>query len=156
MRERYHLVSQDVLKTERNGLMITLTKGSRSQVKYRHPVTGDLIELSYNPIKTQLPTIAQRPDNILSLSKKGYDQAIEYIFDAKYRINPALEGSDYTYISPTPGAQSDDIKTMHRYRDAIVYSSDYGLYERSMVGAYVLFPYKHEEEYRSHHSFKSI
>ena len=156
LRGRYHLVSQDILKTERNGFTITLTKGSRSQVKYRHPVTGDLIELSYNPIKTQLPTIAQRPDNILSLSKKGSDHTFEYIFDAKYRINPALEGSDYTHISATPGPQVDDINTMHRYRDAIVYSKDYGLYERSMVGAYVLFPYKHEEEYRSHHFFKSI
>lgn len=156
LRGRYRLVSQDILKTERNGFLITLTKGARSQVKFRHPATGDLIELSYNPMKTQLPTVAQKPDNVLRLVKKGSEHAFEYIFDAKYRINPALQGSDYAYISTTPGPQVEDINTMHRYRDAIVYSKGYGYYERSIVGAYVLFPYKNEEEYRSHHFFKSI
>ncbi len=45
---------------------------------------------------------------------------------------------------------------MHRYRDAIVYGKGYGPYERTMVGAYVLFPYKNEEIYRSHHFYQSI
>ena len=62
-----------------------------------------------------------------SLEKKTVNQAgkkvkYEYVFDAKYRVNPALEGSDYyNTISHTPGPETDDINTMHRYRDAIVY-----------------------------------
>ena len=39
---------------------------------------------------------------------------------------------------------------MHRYRDAIVYlDSTTQEYERSMYGAYVLFPYPNEELYRA-------
>lgn len=156
LRKQYHLVSQDILKMKRTGLSITLTKGSRSLVRFRHPITGDLIELYYNPMKTQLPTVAQQPDNVLRLSKTGAERSFEYIFDAKYRINPALQDTEQTYIGDTPGPREDDINTMHRYRDAIVYGKGYGPYEHSTVGAYVLFPYKDEEEYRFHHFYKSI
>lgn len=80
-----------------------------------------------------------------------------YVFDAKYRVNPALEGSDYyNTISHTPGPETDDINTMHRYRDAIVYHNGADPYERTMFGAYVLFPYANKEEYRNHKFFESI
>jgi hypothetical protein len=45
---------------------------------------------------------------------------------------------------------------MHRYRDAIVYEKGAAGYERTMFGAYVLFPYSNREEYRDHPFFKSI
>lgn len=46
---------------------------------------------------------------------------------------------------------------MHRYRDAIVYQEKgSGEYERSMFGAYVLFPYPDEERYKTHRFYKSI
>lgn len=81
----------------------------------------------------------------------------EYVFDAKYRVNPALEGTDYyASVSHKPGPEVDDINTMHRYRDAIVYQNGADLYERTMFGAYVLFPYGNEEEYRTHKFFGSI
>ena len=44
---------------------------------------------------------------------------------------------------------------MHRYRDAIV-SEEHSRFERSMVGAYVLFPYKDEQQYKEHRFYKSI
>ena len=162
MKDRYELISQDIVKVQGNGLFVSLVKGASSKVKYRNPENGELITLSYNPKSGQVPTVAQKPDNVLSLEKKTVSQAgkkvkYEYVFDAKYRVNPALEGSDYyNTISHTPGPETDDINTMHRYRDAIVYHNGADPYERTMFGAYVLFPYANKEEYRNHKFFESI
>ncbi len=159
MKDRYELVSQDIVKVQGNGLYVSLVKGSRSRVKYRNPANGEVITLSYNPKEKELPTGTQRPDNVLKLRKKGADTEYEYVFDAKYRINPALPGTDYyETISHKPGPEVGDINTMHRYRDAIVYQNGASPYERTMFGAYVLFPYpgKNEEDYRSHRFYESI
>lgn len=162
MKDRYELISQDIVKVRGNGLFVSLVKGSSSKVKYRNPDNGEVITLSYNPKSGQVPTVAQMPDNVLCLEKKIVNQAgkkvkYEYVFDAKYRVNPALEGSDYyNTISHTPGPEIDDINTMHRYRDAIVYDNGADFYERTMFGAYVLFPYANKEEYRNHKFFESI
>lgn len=162
MKDRYELISQDIVKVQGNGLFVSLVKGSSSKVKYRNSENGEVITLSYNPKSGQVPTVAQKPDNVLSLEKKTVNQVgkkvkYEYVFDAKYRVNPALEGSDYyNTISHTPGPETDDINTMHRYRDAIVYHNGADPYERTMFGAYVLFPYANKEEYRNHEFFESI
>ncbi len=162
MKDRYQLISQDIVKIQGNGLFVSLVKGSPSKVKYLNPENGEIITLSYNPKKGSVPTVTQKPDNVLSLEKKtlnreGKKVKYEYVFDAKYRINPALEGTDYyTSISHKPGPEVDDINTMHRYRDAIVYQNGAEPYERIMFGAYVLFPYGNEEEYRSHKFYESI
>ena len=157
MKEKYELVSQDIIKVQGNGLYVSLVKGRGSQVRYRNPVNGETITLSYNPKAIDVPTIAQRPDNVLTLKKNGADINYEYVFDAKYRINPALPGTDYyASISHHPGPEVGDINTMHRYRDAIVYHNDASPYERIMFGAYVLFPYKNEAEYETHKFYQSI
>ncbi len=90
----------------------------------------------------------------------------EYVFNAKYRINPALPNTIYSNtIASTPGPEIDDINTMHRYRDTIVArkQTESGTaillpdtYERKMFGAYILFPYHNEEGYKSHRFYKSI
>ena len=157
MKERYQLISQDVIQVQGNGLYVSLVKGSASRVKYRNPVNGETITLSYNPKESVTPTGAQRPDNVLTLEKKGAKTSYEYVFDAKYRINPALPGTDYYQsISHKPGPEISDINTMHRYRDAIVYQSGASPYERKMFGAYVLFPYRNIPEYKNHKFYKSI
>ena len=74
-----------------------------------------------------------------------------YIFDAKYRIGFSEEGM--------VGPKEEDINTMHRYRDAIVYENTKltpNVFEKTMFGAYVLFPYAREEEYKEHPFYKSI
>ena len=169
MKERYKLLSQDIIRVQGSGLYVSLVKGTGSTVKYLDPRNGDVITLSYNPKAVALPTVTQRPDNVLTLEKKGakkdakkgertddtYDYA--YVFDAKYRIDPALPGTEYyDTISHDPGPKVDDINTMHRYRDAIVYDSDAAPMQRTMFGAYVLFPYGNEERYRSHRFYQSI
>jgi len=157
MKDRYQLVSQDIIRTQGNGLYISLVKGQGSKVKYRDTGTGEVITLSYNPKVVDIPTVSQRPDNVLTLEKNGSDTRYEYIFDAKYRINPALPGSDYyNSVSHKPGPEVSDINTMHRYRDAIVYQNGASPFERTMFGAYVLFPYGNEKEYRHHRFFESI
>ena len=45
---------------------------------------------------------------------------------------------------------------MHRYRDAIVYQNGASPYERTMFGAYVLFPYSDLERYKTHRFYRSI
>ena len=157
MKEKYELVSQDIIRVSGTGLAVSLIKGQRSQVKYRDLKTGEIITLSYNPKEVNVPTVTQRPDNVLCLRKRGSDTEYEYVFDAKYRINPSIEGTDYHLtISGTPGPEVDDINTMHRYRDAIVYHRGASPFERTMFGAYVLFPYANEEEYKNHRFFESI
>ena len=155
LKKKYRLVTQDLIRVNGTGLMVNLVKGQASQVRYTDEKNGDQILLSYNPEKRRLPTVNQRPDNVLSLTKRGSRLEYEYIFDAKYRIDPALPGSYYQAMFKTPGPKEDDINTMHRYRDAIV-SEEKDRYERGMVGAYVLFPYGNEKEYQGHQFYQSI
>lgn len=157
LKSKYKLIKQDLIKVDSSGLFITLSKGNKASVTYENPQNGERFTILYNPTITGLPTVSQRPDNILSLKKHKSKIKYEYIFDAKYRVNPALEGSSYKEAYQTPGPEEDDINTMHRYRDAIVQDSIQGNdFERTMFGAYVLFPYADIDEYRNHKFYQSI
>jgi hypothetical protein len=101
------------------------------------------------------PTTTQKPDTVLSIAKKGKDYSFNYVFDAKYRIDFAVEDSYYGNRYKTPGPLEEDINTMHRYRDSIV-ARQKGPYERTAFGAYVLFPWEDEAGYTDHHFYKSI
>jgi hypothetical protein len=99
-----------------------------------------------------LPTVSQRPDNVIQLASE--DRL--YILDAKYRLafDPEYE-SRYGGVGPT----IDDINTMHRYRDAIVIPHPLKPreFQRGIVqGAAVLFPFRDESAYRNHRFFKSL
>lgn len=159
--QKYKLVKQDIIKVNRNGIFVTLDRSQSAKMVYQNPVNGEQFILYYNAIpgSDKTPTVSQRPDNVLTLKKKdaGWVKEYKYIFDAKYRLDPAYEGTPYHQRYGQPGPNEEDINTMHRYRDAIVYQEKgSGEYERSMFGAYVLFPYPHEERYKAHHFYKSI
>lgn len=157
LKAKYKLIKQDLIKIDNSGLFVTLSKGKKAAVTYENPQNGERFTISYNPPINGLPTVSQKPDNILSLKKHKSKIKYEYIFDAKYRINSALEGSSYKEVYLSPGPEEDDINTMHRYRDAIVQDSVQGNeFERTMFGAYVLFPYKDNEEYKNHKFYESI
>ncbi|WP_042166670.1 restriction endonuclease-like protein [Paenibacillus gorillae] len=158
---KYKIVKQDIIQVNRSGIFVTLDRSRSAQMVYENPVNGEQFILYYNslPESEKTPTLNQRPDNVLTLKKKdaGKIKEYKYVFDAKYRLNVADAGSSYHRSYGQPGPEEEDINTMHRYRDAIVYQEKgTGDYERSMFGAYVLFPYPDEQLYKDHHFYKSI
>ncbi|WP_371264696.1 DUF2357 domain-containing protein [Paenibacillus sp. CF384] len=156
---KYELLKQDIIKVNRAGVFVTLDKTQKAKMVYRNPKNDEVFTLYYNtlPKGEQTPTISQRPDNVLTLKKNDSKTVYKYIFDAKYRLDPAYEGTPYKRDYKTPGPVESDINTMHRYRDAIVYEDEQdNELERSMFGAYVLFPYQDEEQFKDHRFYKSI
>ena len=156
LRNHYTLKSPDIIKVDRRGVTIDLVKGKPSRVTFLNTKTGERIYLAYNPSEIATQTVSQRPDNVLELEKKGSGSAYKYVFDAKYRIEMNPDGQFYP--DSRPGPKVDDINTMHRYRDAIVYENPESrfTFEKTMFGAYILFPYADEEEYKDHRFYKSI
>lgn len=163
--KKYRLIKQDIIRVNRSGLFVTLDKTQRAKVDYENPRNGERFTLYYNALPSEdqhrdPPTLAQRPDNVLALHKHDANRepkVYKYVFDAKYRINPAYEGTWYHQQYKQPGPEEDDINTMHRYRDAIVFQEKGATdFERSMFGAFVLFPYADQEKFREHRFYKSI
>lgn len=121
-------------------------KGEHSRILFKK---GDveLAELVYNPKHNDkendsismenivVPTVAQKPDIVLQLTKHDLqkDMKMTYLFDAKYRIDGRVNGVD------TP--PEDAINQMHRYRDAIYYK-EHAKEElkKEVIGGYILFP----------------
>lgn len=152
---KYTMISQDIVQVKRDGLFVNLETNKMARRVFQHPITKEEITLTYQKYEGNLPTTAQKPDTMLSIEKKGKDYTFNYIFDAKYRIDYALEGSYYQLKYQIPGPMEEDINTMHRYRDSIVAVNN-GPYERTAFGAYVLFPWFDEDAYQEHHFYKSI
>ena len=158
LKKKYKLISSDLLKINRNGITVSLVKGKRSSLTYENPMTNERFTVHYN-FTTASKTVNQKPDNILSMHKDGSSKSYEFIFDAKYKIDYRKE---YIKAYNTPGPKEEDINTMHRYRDAII--SDYSNEQRNnsmnvenpVFGAFVLFPYNNEEEFKKNKFYKSI
>jgi uncharacterized protein len=136
-------------------LFVNLDTNQKAERKFEHPITKERITLTYQKYEGRLPTISQKPDTMLTISKKGKDYQFNYVFDAKYRVDYAQKDSYYKSRYHSPGPLEDDINTMHRYRDSLVVMQN-GPYERTAFGAYVLFPWWDEEGYREHPLYKSI
>jgi hypothetical protein len=154
--EKYQLIKNDLIDVNYQGIYVKLNKGSSSRIEYENPVTGERFTLSYNQYEGEKITTGQKPDNVLTLNKDGSAVEYKFIFDAKYRINPAYPGGDYyKAYNGIPGPEEDTINSMHRYRDAIVERYK-DAHERVVVGAFVLFPYHDEERFKEHHFYKSI
>lgn len=153
--KKYTQLSQDIIRVNSNGLYVNLNTSQKAERTFEHPVTKEKITLTYQKVEAGLPTITQKPDTMLAISKKGKDFTYNYVFDAKYRIDYAQEESGYYTRYKTPGPLEEDINTMHRYRDSLVYLNN-GPYERTAFGAYVLFPWGDEEAYKEHPLYQSI
>ncbi|MFB5193471.1 DUF2357 domain-containing protein [Neobacillus sp. KR4-4] len=154
---KYTMISNDIIKVNRNGLFVNLDTNRKAERKFEHPITKEKIFLTFQKSERDLPTIYQKPDTMLTISKKGKDYLYNYVFDAKYRVDYAQEGSFYRDRYKTPGPLEEDINTMHRYRDSlVVMNNEDGPFERTAFGAYVLFPWDGEEEYREHLLYQSI
>lgn len=134
-------------RMEMNGLFTwELGKGEHSRILFKKD-NVELAELVYNPKSTdrendsiglkdlEAPTVPQKPDIVLQLTKNDLKQGMKmtYLFDAKYRIDGKRQGVD---VPP-----DDAINQMHRYRDAIYYK-DYEAQalKKEVIGGYILFP----------------
>jgi hypothetical protein len=150
------MVKNNIIELDYSGINVTLSQGASAEVEYQNPITGENFTLSYNRASGDSITTNQKPDNILSLSKNDSDNQYKFIFDAKYRLNNAEEGTGYgKRYNGIPGPEESDINTMHRYRDAV--AAEMGEdYRRTMVGAYVLFPYHDQEKFKEHKFYQSI
>ena len=162
LRKRYKLISSDFITVNRDGIFVSLKKGTTSTLVYENPKTKETFKVCYNSIKSSKAdsrnvgskTITQKPDNLLAINKIGSDKAYEFVFDAKYKIETSKE---YVRSYGGIGPKEEDINTMHRYRDAIVYKNKQTEgYDNCVFGAFVLFPYKAEQEYKNHDFYKSI
>ncbi len=142
-RQKYKLVRNNLVKVTRKGLVVKLRQDKSAKLEYENPSNGERFELSYQD-QNSSPTLTQLPDNVLSLRKKGSSSAYRYVFDAKYKVNSARD-KNYKQKYGKPGPEEEDINTMHRYRDAIVYESRDKGYEKNVYGAFVLFPYADEK-----------
>ncbi|WP_171016137.1 nuclease domain-containing protein [Ramlibacter sp. 2FC] len=152
LRERFDLKEQSVVQVNRLRTTVALSKGKSSAMRFVHKPTGKPLYVVYNRLFNRLPTIAQKPDNVIQFASEDKF----YIFDAKYRIQ--FDG-DYVKLYGGPGPTSDDVNTMHRYRDAIAipHPMKPQEYKQGVVaGAVVLFPYPNEEAFRAHKFYKSI
>ena len=134
------------IKVNSKGLTLSVLQNSQSKMIYQNK-RGNKLELWYNKAYYSLPTTNQRPDTVLCLKGDKTKDRV-YLFDAKYRIFIDKNGEI--------GPMEDDINVMHRYRDAIVQKNEEnGKYERCVLGAFVLFPYKDEEQFKEHDFSKS-
>lgn len=152
LRCRFDLAEQTVVSYKRLKMTVALKKGKQSAMRFVHQPTGTDIFLVYNRLFNKLPTIAQQPDNVIQFASAERF----YIFDAKYRIQ---FDSDYVKQYGGLGPTTDDVNTMHRYRDAIAIPHPMkanAWKTGAVIGAVALFPYSNEDEYRSHKFFNSI
>lgn len=151
LRKKYKLISSDMMRIDKDGIFVTLKKGTESKVTYEDNITGERFTILYNS-KMKSKTIGQKPDNVLCINKEGGALNYNYIFDAKYKID---RSSEYCKTYSTPGPKEEDINTMHKYRDAIIHENKDKV-KKNIFGAFVLFPYSNEEEYKNHDLYKSI
>lgn len=153
LREQLALEQQSVVRTEHLKTVVVLKKGVKSTIDFREPISGKRLSLIYNRQFQGLPTIGQRPDNVIQL----FSETKLYLFDAKYRL--AVD-KDYQKSYGGVGPTTEDINTMHRYRDAIVLPSrtESGvIFIKGVVqSAVVLFPYPDEASYQNHRFYYSI
>ncbi len=142
MRSKYYLAQNGLLAVDREGITVRLKKGKESAMQYVNQENEERFSIIYNRSFINLPTTAQKPDNVLILEKKGSNTRFHYVFDAKYRLTVE---ENYIRHYNQPGPPEDTINAMHRYRDAILSSS--GVYNspyRTVFGAFVLFPHNDE------------
>jgi predicted component of viral defense system (DUF524 family) len=149
---RFDLEQQSIVKMNRYRTVVTLGKGRTAAIRFTHRSTGRPLHVVYNQLFDRLPTINQKPDNVIRFSSdEGF-----YIFDAKYRIQ---FDADYVRQYGGVGPTTEDINTMHRYRDAISIPDPVNPSQRkagAVIGAAVLFPYPDERKYAEHRFFKSL
>ena len=151
-RDNFRLEQQSLVQLRHLRLVVVLAKGREAAITFRDTNSGKKLCLMYDRMFRGLPTVSQRPDNVIQF---GSEERL-HILDAKYRLS---YNDDYRRRYGGVGPTIADINTMHRYRDAIVspHPLRRGEFQRGVVrSAAVLFPFAQESDYRYHRFFKSL
>lgn len=119
--------------TETSGLRFGLKKGSKSRVTLHW--SGGSVVVGYNE-QYRMPTGLQRPDIVVRDRRTGEPERV-IILDAKYRIDASAE---YVEQFGSPGAPTDAVNALHRYRDAIRPIVN-GAREQIVAAGAALFPW---------------
>ena len=92
----------------------------------------------------------------LNIRKDSGETVLTYLYDAKYRVindkrlDRDFEQQDIDEEMIMPGGDyppTDAINQMHRYRDAIYYSKEEPYRSKEIIGGYILFPGRGNDEY---------
>lgn len=143
LQEQHTLTQLTAIRVDQRGSRVVIAKGEQAAAEFVRKDTGARLRIVYNRM-FPTPTIAQRPDAIVQIETRD----AVHVFDAKYRL--AFD-DDYVRQYGGIGPMTDDINTMHRYRDAIVNQS----LSRMVDSACVLFPGM-EEGYQRHRFYQSL
>jgi predicted component of viral defense system (DUF524 family) len=148
--DRFDLEQQTLVRVKHLRIVVVLAKGLESIVRFRDRATKKPLLVIYNRLFNRIPTVNQQPDNIIEMAIENGIQ----IFDAKYRLSfDSRYTSQYGGVGPT----TEDINTMHRYRDAIVVpTTDEHRFKSVVHGAAVLFPFTDQEAYKTHKFYRSV
>ena len=151
-KENFLLEQQSIIQLRHLRLVVVLAKGKEAAINFRDSKSGKMLSLIYERMFNRLPTISQKPDNVIQL----VSEERLHILDAKYRLS---YDTDYENNYGGSGPTVEDINTMHRYRDAISIPHPFSEndFKRGIVkSAAVLFPYSNEKDYSGHKFFKSL
>lgn len=104
LKTKYELKAQSIIKVNKNRLFVTLKKGAESRVRYLNRHNGEELILAYNPKSHALPTVTQKPDNVLTLKKKKTAWPINIsLMPNTASIPPCLEAPTSRFIKiPAP------------------------------------------------------
>lgn len=151
----FHYPAVSDKDSEERKRILTNHAGDKIILHYQHTFNrrsgGDQYEPGINTATTE-----QRPDIILNIQKASGEIYLTYLYDAKYRVindkklDKDLEEQDYKENIDMPGGDyppPESINQMHRYRDAIYYSSKDERYKsKEIIGGYILFPGRGNDE----------
>lgn len=129
LKTRCRLMAQNAVRLHTGGLSVALAQGRESRVQYLDPKSGEIIALCFKPDGEG------SPDIVLTLKKQGSERDCEYFFNVRYALNEAGTGPADSDIHELYGLRSE---------------------KRTVLGAYLLFPYGNAGDYREHRHYKSI
>lgn len=137
----YSFNIKDIICVQHTGLNVRLKQGKESKITFNKDEQH--VEIVYNPHIGQNALVANKPDMMLKLQRKGWPN-IRAVIDAKYRI----EDSEQTvHDLGLPAPPQDALNVLHRYRDAILYEEklvhdlEPATLSRTVIQGIALYPY---------------
>jgi uncharacterized protein len=154
--------TNELFAVRQRGLQILLQKGQESARTFSL-AKGRKVTVTYNPAygggRSNGPILVpQRPDMLVGFEDPSWPR-VHLLVDAKYRLDTSPE---YLQRYTLPGPPEDAINVLHRYRDAILETSQErqpsGQPKRTVVQATAVFPFREspEQDFRKSLLWRSL